>query len=69
MADEADNAQQDCDAFLEEALYRVSMQSNRLPLTGECHYCFASCEGHFCDAECAHEWDYEQNIRRKQGVR
>lgn len=68
MADEADMAQADCDALIEEALYRASHSVKPLPLTGECHYCFAICTGHFCDHECAHEWDYEQNVRKKQGL-
>lgn len=68
MSDIIDDAQANVEIFIEDSINRAKNSAKPLPLTGECHYCFASCTGHFCDHECAHEWDYEQNIRKKQGI-
>lgn len=40
------------------------------PPTGRCLYCdaqLADIEQHFCDAECARAWEYEQDRRRANG--
>lgn len=68
MSDIIDDAQAQVDIFIEDSINRAKNSAKPMPLTGECHYCFASCTGHFCDHECAHEWDYEQSIRKKQGI-
>ena len=69
MADEVDMAQADCDAILAEAIYQSQRSNKPLPLTGKCHYCDDDAHGaHFCGKECADDWEYEQRIRKKQGL-
>lgn len=48
----------------------VAASKPRLQPCGICHNCQTSIDQgrEFCDAECREEYDYVQNIRRKQGL-
>ena len=70
MADFADEAA-DLQAHEIEMALRARRPTGIAP-TGSCHYCHAKLSepgAHFCDEDCAHDWDAEQRIRRNQGSR
>ncbi len=57
---------EDCER---ERQYQAAKHS--LPYTGVCHYCGDITGGgrRFCDADCRDAWDYEQKLKRMQGVK
>jgi hypothetical protein len=70
VADDVDITTQRAEA---EAPYIIAKSRKpALPAaTGQCLYCdepLADPTHHFCDAECCHAWDYEQERRRVNGA-
>lgn len=64
IADIADNVQQQMlDAALEKR------RPPGPPYTGTCHYCGADVgpDKRWCDAECHHAWNDEQDLLRRTG--
>lgn len=66
MADIIDTANDAAELFLADSI--ASTKHKPLPLTGNCHYCGEEVDAHFCDKDCASDYEYEQNIKRKQGL-
>jgi len=72
MADEADLAFDSEQRYLTQALAAQRRRSGVLQPTGSCHHC-GNEEGLgarlFCDSDCASDWEYEDGLRRKLGLR
>ena len=66
LSDIVDTANDAAALFLADSLAHVP--TDALPVTGTCHNCDEPVEAHFCDKECARDWEYRQNILRKQGL-
>jgi hypothetical protein len=71
MADEADLAFDSEQRHLTLALAAQRSRAQVLHPIGQCRYCGAD-EGLgtrlFCDADCAKDWEYEENLRRRLGL-
>ncbi len=72
MADEADLAFDSEQRHLSLALAAQRGRQKVLQPVGACHYC-ANTENLearlFCDADCAADWEYENALRRRLGLR
>ncbi len=71
MADEADLAFDSEQRHLTMALAAQRSRSAALRPAGHCHHCgedAAIGERLFCDADCAADWEYEENLRRRLGL-
>lgn len=72
MADEADLAFDSEQRHLTSALAAQRSRSATLRAVGSCHYC-GNDEGIadrlFCDSDCAADWEYEDALRRRLGLR
>lgn len=71
MADEADLAFATEQQALESALALHRKTRPALQATGECHYCGETLSGvnpHFCDIDCARDWEVEQNLKKRLGL-
>jgi len=72
MADEADIAFDLEQRYLAQALTAQRSKTGGLRATGTCHYCGNDenlADRLFCDADCASDWEYEFNLRRRLGLR
>ena len=69
MADEADLAFDSEQRHLSQAL-AVQRSRGSLRATGMCLHCGAEDLGSrlFCDADCAEDWEYEDELRRRLGL-
>jgi hypothetical protein len=70
--DEADLAFDSEQRYLSQAL--VAQRTSVAPLRakGSCHYCGNEdgiAERLFCDPDCAGDWEYEDTLRRRLGLR
>jgi hypothetical protein len=71
MADEADLAFDSEQRHLTQALASQRRRGGALQAMGSCHYCGepdASGGRLFCDVDCAADWEYEENLRRRLGL-
>jgi predicted nucleic acid binding AN1-type Zn finger protein len=72
MADEADLAFDSEQRYLTNALAAQRRRGAPLQPAGYCHHC-GNEEGIgqrlFCDADCAGDWEYQDALRRKLGLR
>lgn len=66
MADEADVASVQEEAYLSAALNR---RQASLPPAGQCYSCGEPVEGilRFCDTECREDWEKVESARRRGG--
>ena len=70
--DEADIAFDLEQRYLTQALAAQRTKPGTLRATGACHYCDNDAgigDRLFCDADCASDWEYEFNLRRRLGLR
>jgi hypothetical protein len=71
MADEADLAFDSEQRYLTQALAAQRSRRDVLLPAGCCHNC-GNTDGIddrlFCDSECASDWEYQDNLRRKLGL-
>ncbi len=71
MADEADLAFAVEQQALQSAMAAHQRSRKVLPATGTCHYCGETLEGdnpHFCDIDCAKDYEAEQNLKKRLGL-
>jgi len=72
MADEADLAFDSEQRYLAHALAAQHLRNGILQANGSCHFC-GNGQGLgdrlFCDADCASDWEYEDSLRRRLGLR
>ncbi|AEG91713.1 hypothetical protein [Ramlibacter tataouinensis] len=72
MADEADLAFDSEQRYLTQALAAQRRRSGALQPRGLCHNCGNEQvfeERLFCDSDCAADWEYQDALRRKLGLR
>ena len=72
MADEADIAFDLEQRYLAQALSAQRTKAGGLRANGACHYCGneeAIADRLFCDPDCASDWEYEFDLRRRLGLR
>lgn len=72
MADEADLAFDSEQRHLTQALAAQRTRNAALQVIGACHNCGneeAIGDRLFCDSDCAADWEYEDALRRKLGLR
>jgi hypothetical protein len=71
MADEADLAFYAEQGHLTQALAAQPRDSQVLRRAGYCHNCGSTQAGErlFCDSDCASDWEYQDTLRRKLGLR
>jgi hypothetical protein len=71
MADEADLAFDSEQRHLSHALAAQRKRGGVLQPVGMCHHC-GNADGIadrlFCDPDCAADWEYEDNLRRRLGL-
>lgn len=73
MADEIDQANEQAELWLKQALSNRSPES-RLPAKGCCHYCESSFEKSdktfaqklFCDADCSKDYEEEKRLKSRR---
>lgn len=68
MPNEADYGNEAAEIFNQDAINAAAKQHKPLPLTGFCHNCEEETAAHFCSKDCMDDYEYRQNIRRKQGL-
>ena len=69
--DDADRAEERIEQAMEDALAEVRRsQQKGIRCKGACHFCgeILPYGFLFCDVDCRDAYDYEQKIRRAQGV-
>ena len=72
MADEADLAFESEQRHLTQAIFAQRKRHHVMQPIGSCHYCGTSdgiAQRLFCDADCASDWEYQDALRRKLGLR
>jgi hypothetical protein len=72
MADEADLALDSEQRHLAQALAAQRLRSGGLQPVGWCHHCgedSGMADRLFCDSDCAADWEYEDSLRRRLGLR
>lgn len=71
MADEADLAFDSEQRHLTQALAAQRSRGATLKAAGCCHFCGNDQDigdRLFCDADCAEDWEYQDQVRRKLGL-
>jgi hypothetical protein len=70
MADEADLAFDSEQRHLTQALAAQRKRTGGLRANGACHHCGTEGIANlFCDTDCAADWEYQDSLRRKLGLR
>jgi hypothetical protein len=72
MADEADLAFDSEQRHLAQALAAQRTRTAALKPAGWCHHCGNEdgiADRLFCDSDCAADWEYEDSLRRRLGLR
>lgn len=70
MTDFADHAQALEMAFTEASITNTLNRGKKLSVDGSCHYCGDKVDGRlFCDVDCLKDYEYEEEIKRKQGLK
>lgn len=71
MPDFADYAQALEMTFTETSIQNTLSQNKKLTPTGSCYYCGSEVgsDETFCDSDCLKDYEYEEAVRKKQGVR
>lgn len=63
-----EQAERNSRAEIEAGINKARNNIVSLIPTGSCYYCLSSVAQRlvFCDADCHGDWEYEQEVRRKQ---